>query len=108
MLTANERAIACALLAYAKKIAWAEPITSVKRFSAHAGNAFLLGVMFDRSVKAEAAWDAAKSINDSLGDSDDPAELWTSLTKLEKACLVRFLRYGNGGVTGVRVNLNVT
>ncbi len=61
-------------------------------------NSFLLGVMLDRSVKAAQAWKAAEWICSALGDSEDPAVLWTTLRDLEPVRLRGFLRYGYGGV----------
>lgn len=57
----------------------------------------MLGVMFDRSIKADRAWEAAEWINDSLGDPKDITILWKELQKLPKQNLTGFLRYGYGG-----------
>jgi hypothetical protein len=60
-------------------------------------NAFLLGVMLDRSVPADRAWEAAKWICDSLGDDRDVSCLWIALRDMERTRLKGFLRYGFGG-----------
>jgi endonuclease III len=64
---------------------------------ARAANAFLLGVMFDRSVSADRAWDAAQWICDAVGESDDVGALWRALRDMDPRRLRGFLRYGYGG-----------
>jgi endonuclease III len=53
--------------------------------------------MFDRSVKADRAWEAARWINDSLGDPAEVQSLWSALSNMENKRLEGFLRYGYGG-----------
>lgn len=56
----EHRSAVKALLTYSKKMDdWARPIENVRKMYAQAANAFLLGVMFDRSIKADRAWEAA-------------------------------------------------
>ena len=76
---------------------WVKPIKNKRRFRASSANAFLLGVMLDRSIKAARAWEAAEWINDSLGDPEDVTILWKELKKIPKQNLAGFLRYGYGG-----------
>jgi endonuclease III len=76
---------------------WGTAIRSVRKFSASGANNFLLGVMFDRSINADQAWQSGKRINDALGDPEDVAALWRALAKIEKKRLLGFLRYGHGG-----------
>jgi endonuclease III len=63
----------------------------------HAANAFLLGVMFDRSVPWERAWDAADWMCQSIGDPENVASVWHALANMESRRLLGFLRYGYGG-----------
>lgn len=87
-----------AFLAHARTMDdWVKPIKNKRRFRASAANAFILGVMFDRSIKADRAWEAAEWINDSLGDPEDITILWEELKKLPDQNLSGFLRYGYGG-----------
>lgn len=76
---------------------WVRPTEKTSKFRASNANSFLLGVMFDRNINAEIAWEAGRWINDSLGDPNDPSVLWEKLIKLDKKRLLGFLRYGNGG-----------
>ena len=76
---------------------WVLPTEKSKRFSGMAANSFLLGVLFDRNIKADRAWDAGEWINESMGDERDPAALWRTLATLEKKRIEGFLRYGYGG-----------
>lgn len=90
--------IVSALLAYARTLdEWVRPTTRRRKLRASVANAFVLGVVLDRSVLAPRAWDAAEWINDALGDESDVSALWRSLASLEKRRLTGFLRYGYGG-----------
>jgi len=60
-------------------------------------NTFLLGVILDRSVQWQRAWDAAEWICKILGKKDDVAALWTAIAEMEPVRLRGFLRYGYGG-----------
>ena len=94
----DHRPVVKALLAHAKRMDdWVRPIDHVKKLRPAAANAFLLGVMLDRSIKADRAWEAAQWINDSLGDPTDVRSLWEELAKMERRRLEGFLRYGYGG-----------
>jgi endonuclease III len=90
--------VALALRKYRKSMEdWVKPTDEVRRFRASSANAFILGVMFDRSIPAWRAWEAAEWVNDSLGDQDDVTALWSNLVKIEAKRLLGFLRYGYGG-----------
>jgi len=67
------------------------------KLRASPANAFLLGVMLDRMVLADQAWDAGEWINDALGDPEDSAAVWKALADIPKPRLRGFLRYGYGG-----------
>lgn len=69
----------------------------ISKFSVQGANNFFLGVMLDRSINADYAWNAAKFISETLGDPIDSSVLWKKLYTLEKRRLLGFLRYGNGG-----------
>jgi len=97
-ITPSQKNVVKALLAYAKKMDdWVKPIKNKRRFRSSAANSFLLGVMFDRSINADRAWEAAEWINDSLGDPEDVTILWKELKKIQPHKLTGFLRYGYGG-----------
>lgn len=94
----DNRPVVKALLAHARTMEdWVRPIENTKKFRPSAANAFLLGVMFDRSVKADRAWEAARWINDSFGAPTTVRSLWDELSTVESRRLIGFLRYGNGG-----------
>ncbi len=76
---------------------WVRWSDKTSRMRPHTANAFVLGVMLDRSVKADRAWDAADWICWALGDSDDATTVWRTLASMESGRLRGFLRYGNGG-----------
>ena len=87
-----------ALLSYGKKLEeWAQPVEKISKLRGSTANAFLLGVMLDRSILAERSWEAANWINDAIGDPDNVRGLWVNLKNLEKRRLEGFLRYGYGG-----------
>lgn len=90
--------MAAALLAYARRLgAYVRPTTKRRRLSGRVANAFVLGVLLDRSVTAAWAWRAAEHIESLVGDPRDPATLWTRLARMERHRLTGFMRYGNGG-----------
>lgn len=94
----RDQKIVKALLTHAKGMGdWVRPTKLVRKLRGSTANAFLLGVMFDRSVKAEQAWESADWINDSLGDPGDVAAIWNRLTKMEARRVQGFLRFGYGG-----------
>jgi endonuclease-3 len=94
----TKREVVASLKAYALRMEeWVHPVDAVKKLRPSAANSFLLGVMFDRNIDADKAWEAGDWINDSLGDQDDPSMLWSSLVTMEKKQLIGFLRYGYGG-----------
>jgi endonuclease III len=70
---------------------------TVSKMTPAEANAFLLGVILDRSVPYQTAWDAGRVINYVLGDDQDVAALWQRLAQMSKKRLGGFLRYGNGG-----------
>lgn len=97
-ISASQKSVTKALLAYSRKMDdWVKPIKNKRRFRASTANAFMLGVMFDRSINADRAWEAAEWINDSLGNPENVTILWKELKKLPKQNLTGFLRYGYGG-----------
>jgi endonuclease III len=94
----TKRKVARALRAYSRKMGdWVRPIDNTRKLRPNTANAFLLGVMFDRSIKWQLAWEAGKWINLLLGDDSDPTVLWQRLADMEPKRLRAFLRYGNGG-----------
>lgn len=94
----TKRKVARALLRYSRTMEErVKPIDKVRRFRPSAANTFLVGVMFDRSVEAERAWEAAEWFNDCLGDPEDVTALWKELVTMERKRLLGFLRYGYGG-----------
>lgn len=91
-------AVAGALLAHAGQLGdYVRPTTKRRRLGSAVANTFLLGVLFDRSVTAKWAWEAAEHIESVLGDADDVSTLWRRLVRLEGRRLTGFLRYGYGG-----------
>ena len=101
MQTTNIRTkqkVVIALKTYARTMEeWVHPIDRTKKLRPSAANSFLLGVMFDRNIDADKAWEAGEWINDSLGDLNDPSTLWKALVTIDKKQLIGFLRYGYGG-----------
>jgi len=90
--------VVTALLAHGRRLgASVRPSTRRHRLSGAVANAFVLGVMLDRSVQAQWAWDAAESMQEMLGDPADIRGLWLRLVRMEKRRLTGYLRYGNGG-----------
>ena len=76
---------------------WVIPVEKPKRFTHYDANKFLIGVLFNQNVKAEVARNAAEWFNDSLGDHDDPSQVWNVLLEFDKPRLMGFLRYGYRG-----------
>lgn len=94
----TKRRVAAALRRHVRSMEdWVRWTSTTTKMRPHAANAFLLGVMLDRSVKAELAWDAADWICWAIGDSKDPALFWKELATMEPVRLRGFLRYGYGG-----------
>ena len=93
----TRRKVVGALTKYAKKLDWARPTQKSKIFSGFAANSFLLGVMLDRNVVAQRAWDAGKWINKSLGRRKNVAAVWENLQSMEPRRLEGFMRYGYRG-----------
>lgn len=90
--------VVVALLAHGKRLGSSvRPTTRRRKLRGPVANAFVLGVMLDRSVDAHWAWNAAERIQDLLGDPSDVRALWVRLVRMERRRLVGFLRYGNGG-----------
>src|SRR5450759_2107484 len=64
----TKRKVARALRGYARTMAdWVRWSNKTSRMRPHTANAFLLGVMLDRSVPADRAWDAADWISSAIG-----------------------------------------
>lgn len=94
----TKRKVAQALKRYARSMGnWVKPSSKVRKLSPTAANSFLLGVMFDRSIPYEKAWESGEWINDSFGDAKDSSILWKNLVAIEKKRLRGFLRYGFAG-----------
>jgi endonuclease-3 len=94
----TKRKIAKALRRHARSISgWARWSQKTTKMHAYQANAFLLGVMLDRSVLADRAWEAAQWICNALIDGEDIASLWRRLRDMEPVRLRGFLRYGYGG-----------
>jgi endonuclease-3 len=94
----TKRKVAKALRRHARTIAgWTRWSTKTSKMRPHTANAFLLGVMLDRSVPADRAWDAADWICRAVGDEGDVTALWQELSTMEPRRLSGFLRYGYGG-----------
>lgn len=94
----KRQAVAKALRRYGRSLAdWARWKSKSTKMRPHAANAFLLGVMFDRSVPWERAWDAADWMCSSIGDPEDVTSVWHALVKMDASRLRGFLRYGYGG-----------
>jgi len=96
--TRKRQGVAKALRCYARSLAgWTRWSSKSTRMRPDAANEFLLGVMFDRSVPWERAWDAAKWMCSSIGDPQDVTSVWQALARMEPPRLRGFLRYGYGG-----------
>lgn len=94
----TKRNIAKGLRQYGRTMEdWVRPTDKARRFRALAANSFLLGVLLDRTIKADRAWDAGQWISEAMGDESDPSVLWKTLATIEKRRLTGFLRYGYGG-----------
>ena len=80
----TKRKVAAALRKHAWGMEdWARWKTTTTKMRPQTANAFLLGVVLDRSVKADRAWEAAEWICDAIGDSKDPAIFWKELVSME-------------------------
>ena len=91
------RLIVKALIGHVKELKELEPISAKRKFSGVRANAFMLGVIFDKSINAERAWAAGEWVNELLGDDEDVSALWRNLATIEKSRLNGFLRYGRAG-----------
>ena len=90
--------VAESLISYGQEMEeWVKPTDKTRKFGALAANSFLLGVLLDRNIPAERAWDAGQWIAESVGDEEEVSVLWENLEKMEEHKLVGFLRYGYGG-----------
>ena len=92
-----KKKVAGALRRYARSSAWVHWNKTAARMRAHEANMFLLGVIPNRNVPAERAWDAADWICSSIGDTDGVARFWQTVRDMEPARLRGFLRYGYSG-----------
>ena len=93
-----QRNVAAALRKHSRSMEnWVRFRGSAARLRPRTANAFLLGVMLDRSVLFQRAWDSAEWIVDAVGDVADPAVLWRNLQDMERRRLLGFMRYGYGG-----------
>jgi hypothetical protein len=94
----TKRKIASALRRHARSMeSWVRWSDKTSKMRPHRANAFLLGVMLDRSIVADRAWDSADWICWALGESDDASAVWRTLASMESRRLRGFLRFGNGG-----------
>lgn len=73
------------------------PDVAKRKMTSWDGNSFLLGVMFDRGIIFERAWEAGKIVNYVFGELSDPSRLWKGILGLEKKRLLMFMKFGNGG-----------
>jgi len=76
---------------------WVRFTKRTSKLRPQTANAFLLGVMLDRNIPYQRAWDSGEWIADTLGDETDVSALWKSLRDIEPTRLRGFLRYGYGG-----------
>lgn len=96
--SSRQKTIARALRDYSRSLSqWAKWSGKNTKMRPNTANSFLLGVMFDRSIPWERAWDAASWMCDSIGDPEDVASVWRALADMDPTRLRGFLRYGYGG-----------
>jgi hypothetical protein len=76
---------------------WVRPISRARKLRAEAANAFLVWVMFNRSILADRAEKAAHGFVDALGDPSEIGAFWHKLLSMKGPKLLGFLRYGYGG-----------
>jgi endonuclease III len=96
----SQRSVARALRAYGRtQVGWARWKSRATKMRPDVANSFLLGVMLDRGVRAERAWDAGEWMVDSLSDWDkgNVRSVWRALAKMDPRRLRGFMRYGYGG-----------
>ncbi|WP_200255650.1 hypothetical protein [Halorhodospira neutriphila] len=94
----TQKRVAERLIEYTENMEdWAQPTEKIRRLSAHGANSFLIGVLFDRKIEAESAWEAGEWISLILGDNSDPSVLWNNIYSLDLKKLKGFVRYGYGG-----------
>ena len=92
----SRRWIANKLLRYARTMDdWVEPVDGIRRFTLPKANSFIVGVLLDRQINAQRAWDAANWIVESIYDKD--SRFWEAVITLEPRRLNGFMRYGWGG-----------
>ena len=97
-MTRAQKRVASALRTYSRSMdSWVRFRGSAARMRATTANEFLLGVMLDRSIPYERAWESAEWIVSLVGDESDPAVLWRNFTDLDAKRLLGFMRYGFGG-----------
>lgn len=94
----TKRKIVNGLLEYAKRLPdWARWTKTKRKLTLPAANKLLLGLMWDRSMNADLAWDNARQVLTLIDAPNDGSTFWESVDKLETRRLRNFLHYGNGG-----------
>ena len=94
----TKRGIAKALRGYARSLdEWVQWSRKTSKMRPHVANAFLMGVMLDRTIIAQQAWNAADWMCSSIDDSEDVGALWRKLVNMDPSRLRGFLRYGYRG-----------
>jgi len=94
----TKRKVVSALRKYARTMdSWVRFIKGTSKLRGQTANSFLLGVMLDRNIPFQRAWDGGEWIADAVGDESDVTVLWKSLRDMEPKRLRGFLRYGFGG-----------
>ena len=88
-----------ALTRYGKRMpeSWARSTNIPRRMRGYDANSFVLGVLLDRNVNAQRAWDAGEWITESIGADEDVCTLWRNLRSMSARRLEGFMRYGWGG-----------
>ena len=94
----SKKRIANKLLKYGEYLDdWVRPVEEKRRFSLYRANSFFVGVLLDRQIDAQRAWNAADWIVELIGR--DEHDLWTTTRKMETPNLEGFMRYGWGGMS---------
>ena len=92
----SKKRIAKKLLKYGESLDdWVRPIEGKRKFTLQRANSFLVGVLLDRQIDAERAWEAADWIVESIGNGEQ--DFWAATRKANKPNLEGFMRYGWGG-----------